>query len=247
MVDLVANPAVLKAYAPFSALGDAELAILFPAVQQKTHARYARIVRVRDGAAGVHVVISGSAELLMHDADGRELTLEILGPGDFFSELELSAGGPEMAVVARERCESYFVSARDFRTAMRGNSAVMQLLYEHLSARLRQAHSALATLAFLDVRARVAHALLDLAVPVQRVWTVREGSEQIARRVAASREMVSRVLKQLREEGLISRAKRRTFILDRERLADVPRLQGGAARHEDLTDADRRLAPEGLR
>jgi predicted transcriptional regulator len=58
--------------------------------------------------------------------------------------------------------------------------------------------------------------LVETARQVNGQWLVAPGSEQIAKTVGASREMVSRVLKDLREKGFIGRQKRKIILLDRE-------------------------------
>ena len=65
---------------------------------------------------------------------------------------------------------------------------------------------------------RVARLLLDTAHPVAGEWVVDIGAEEIARTVGASREMVSRVVKQMIEAGLLRRDKRKIVVLDRSSL-----------------------------
>jgi CRP/FNR family cyclic AMP-dependent transcriptional regulator len=81
--------------------------------------------------------------------------------------------------------------------------------------RLREADRKIAGLALMDVHGRVARLLMDLARDVNGMWIVDTGSEEMARMVGASREMVSRVLKEMRDGGLIRRDKRKIIILDR--------------------------------
>ena len=161
----------------------------------------------------------GRAKLLIQDADGRQVTLAELGAGEFFSELELNgAASASLSVVAVQRCELLYVTGRDFRARMLGNLEVSRLLVDGLAARLCEAYSKIESLAFLGVHARVVEALLECATSVDGSGIVDRGSEEVARRVAASREMVSRVLKSMREQGLIRRHKRRTIIVDPDRL-----------------------------
>jgi CRP/FNR family cyclic AMP-dependent transcriptional regulator len=88
-------------------------------------------------------------------------------------------------------------------------------MLRNVVGRLREADRKIASLALMDVNGRVARLLIELAKDVNGVWVVDTGSEEIARMVGASREMVSRVLKEMREEGLISRDKRKIIVLDR--------------------------------
>jgi CRP/FNR family cyclic AMP-dependent transcriptional regulator len=95
------------------------------------------------------------------------------------------------------------------------NSDAAILMLRNVVGRLREADRKIASLALMDVNGRVARLLIELAKDVNGVWVVDTGSEEIARMVGASREMVSRVLKEMREEGLISRDKRKIIVLDR--------------------------------
>ena len=67
----------------------------------------------------------------------------------------------------------------------------------------------------MDVHGRVACLIMDHAREVNDNWVVDTGSEEMARMVGASREMVSRVLKEMRDSGLIRRDKRKIIVLDR--------------------------------
>ena len=89
------------------------------------------------------------------------------------------------------------------------------LMLRLVVSRLREADHKIASLALLDVHGRVARLLIELAKDVNGVWVVDTGSEEIARMVGASREMVSRVLKNMIEQGVIKRDKRKIVVLDR--------------------------------
>jgi CRP-like cAMP-binding protein len=94
-------------------------------------------------------------------------------------------------------------------------------LVTELARRLELAYRKIASFAFDDVRARVAQALLDYAKPQGDVWINVVGSEELARIVGASREMVSRVLKGMATIGLIRRARRTVVIPAREALLNA--------------------------
>jgi CRP/FNR family cyclic AMP-dependent transcriptional regulator len=89
------------------------------------------------------------------------------------------------------------------------------LMLRSVVGRLREADRKIASLALMDVHGRVARLLIELAREVNGVWMVDTGSEEMARMVGASREMVSRVLKEMRDSGLIRREKRKIIVLDR--------------------------------
>src|SRR4029434_7691510 len=92
---------------------------------------------------------------------------------------------------------------------------VAMLILRSVVTRLREADRKIASLALMDVHGRVSRVLIELAREVDDVWVVDTGSEEMARMVGASREMVSRVLKEMRDSGLIRRDKRKIIVLDR--------------------------------
>lgn len=195
----------------------------FPVSQARRYARNELIVQGGASAKGLHMLEAGRAKMALADSSGRQAVLEILGPGDFVSELELNGGDAYgITIRALGDCAVRHVTSRELRARLQGDPALALLLADGLATRVRNAYARIASLAFLGVYGRVAQALLECAVLRDGVWTVEEGSEEIARRVAASREMVSRVFKDMGERMLIRRERRRTMILDREGLTAAP-------------------------
>ena len=83
--------------------------------------------------------------------------------------------------------------------------------------RLREADRKIESLALIDVYGRVARLLLDQAEEIEGQWIVRSAppKQEIARMIGASREMVSRVVKDLQQRGYIRAEKRKVFLLDK--------------------------------
>jgi CRP/FNR family cyclic AMP-dependent transcriptional regulator len=140
------------------------------------------------------------------DEEGREVILSILGPGDFFGEMGLIDGSPRSAdVVAAESCEMLVISKADFRRCLQENFEVAFNIMKRLVERLREADRKIESLALMDVYGRVAKLLLEVS-EVQagrRVIPRRLTKQDIAKMIGASREMVSRVMKDLEASGYI--------------------------------------------
>ena len=85
-------------------------------------------------------------------------------------------------------------------------------------ARAQLAAGGVVSLALIDVYGRVARLLLDMAHNVDGKWVVEHAppKQEIARMIGASREMVSRVVKDLQRKGLIRAEKRKIFVLDKQ-------------------------------
>jgi CRP/FNR family cyclic AMP-dependent transcriptional regulator len=216
MTNLALNATILKTVPLFSLFSDHQLTRLFPAIQHRSYARHAIMVRAREKTDALYIILSGKAKVVMDDGDGREVTLSTLGPSEFFGEMSLIDDKPRSASVqALEQCEVLSISKSAFMACLSDNLEAALLMLRNVVGRLREADRKIASLALMDVHGRVARLLMDLARDSNGVWVVDTGSEEIARMVGASREMVSRVLKEMREDGLISRDKRKILVLDR--------------------------------
>ena len=142
----------------------------------------------------------------MSDSEGKEVILAILGPGEFFGEMGLIDDSPRSAsVVAMESCELLSVTKRDFKKCLAENFEMSMAVMRGLVRRLREADRKIGSLALLDVYGRVARLLLDMSETVngEKVVTKRLPKQDIAKMIGASREMVSRVMKDLQMGGYI--------------------------------------------
>jgi CRP/FNR family cyclic AMP-dependent transcriptional regulator len=174
------------------------------------------MLRAGEKTDALYIILSGKAKVVIDDGDGREVTLTTIGPSEFFGEMSLIDEKPRSASVeALEACEVLYISKPAFMACLKDNFEAAMLILRNVVARLREADRKIASLALMDVHGRVARLLMDLARDVNGIWVVDTGSEEMARMVGASREMVSRVLKEMRDGGLIRRDKRKIIVLDR--------------------------------
>jgi CRP/FNR family cyclic AMP-dependent transcriptional regulator len=104
---------------------------------------------------------------------------------------------------------------------MESNGEVAMLVIKNLVKRLRDADRKIESLALIDVHGRVARLIIDMAEQIDGNWVVPRApaKQEIARMIGASREMVSRVIKDLQEKNLIRTDKRKIIILDRQSMA----------------------------
>jgi CRP/FNR family cyclic AMP-dependent transcriptional regulator len=147
--------------------------------------------------------------VLIGDADGREVILSVLEPGDMFGELGVIDNHPRSAsVVAVEASQLVTFGKQDFMRCLSENFDITLAIMRGMAARLRQADQRIESLALLDVYGRVARLLLEMAETRDggKIVTRRLTKQDIAKMVGASREMVSRVMKDLGQRGLIQEA-----------------------------------------
>src|SRR5258705_258667 len=190
----------------FSVLPENQLALLTSALSRKSFPRGTMIIAAGDVTESLFVVISGRLKVMMTDDEGREVILAILGPNEFFGEMGLIDDHPRSAsVVALEACELLSLSKRDFKRCLSENFEMTMTVMRGLAKRLREADQKIGSLALMDVYGRVAHLLLDMAETVdgQKVVTKKLAKQDIAKMIGASREMVSRVMKDLQSGGYI--------------------------------------------
>ena len=200
------STAVLRAVPLFVSFSDEQLRTVTTMVTRKSAPRNTTIMAAGDPTDSLYIVLSGRLKVMMSDADGREVILTILGPGEYFGEMGLIDDSPRSAsVVTIEPCELLSIAKRDFKQSMEQNFELAGTVMRGLVKRLREADRKIGSLALLDVFGRVAHLLIDMSEDVdgQRVVTKRIPKQDIAKMIGASREMVSRVMKDLQEGGFI--------------------------------------------
>jgi CRP/FNR family transcriptional regulator, cyclic AMP receptor protein len=197
----------LRALPLFSKLPDTELEKIATLATSRSIVKGTTIVRAGDPTDALYVLISGSMKVYNCDNEGREVIIAILGPGEFIGEMGLIDGAPRSAnVVAREHCDLVMIGKEAFKRCLQDNFEVAWQMMKSLVRRLREADKKIESLALLDVYGRVAKLLLDQSEQVdgRRIITRKLPKQDIAKMVGASREMVSRVMKDLETSGYIS-------------------------------------------
>jgi len=200
------STAVLKAVPLFASFPEEQLRMIATMVTRRSAARANTIMAAGDATESLYVVISGRLKVMMGDAEGKEVILSLIGPGEFFGEMGLIDDSPRSAsVIAIEPCELLSLSRRDFKKCMAENFDMTMAVMKGLVRRLREADRKIGSLALLDVYGRVARLLIDMSEDVngQKVVTRRLPKQDIAKMIGASREMVSRVMKDLQMGGYI--------------------------------------------
>ncbi len=168
--------------------------------------RHKTIVFVGAKTDSLFVIVSGSAKVLNRDAEGREVILSMLEAGECFGEMGLIDDSPRSAdVVANEACELLVISKADFTRALSENTELCLNIMKSLVLRLREANHKIESLALMDVYGRVAKLLLDNSEKENGVRIVKRKITKLdmAKMVGASREMVSRVMKDLEHRGFV--------------------------------------------
>jgi len=197
---------VLRNVPLFSGLEEQELERLSRVAVRRRAGRGDQVVRSGESADALLILLTGRAKVTNFDEEGREIILAWLGPGEFFGEMGLIDGSARSAsVVAVENCELLAIGKQEFQRCMQENFQVAQKLMQILVRRLREADRNIESLALLDVYGRVARLLLDLSEEEEGKRLVKKkiSKQDMARMIGASREMVSKVMRDLEIGGYI--------------------------------------------
>jgi CRP/FNR family cyclic AMP-dependent transcriptional regulator len=172
----------------------------------KNYGKGAIILNEGDNTHSMYVILSGRVKVYLSDEEGNEVILNTLGTGDYFGELSLLDEAPRSAsVVTLEPCRLLILSEANFKQLLASHPDVAFQVLKDLIQRVRRLSENVRSLALLDVYGRVARTLLDLATEVngKLMVTERLTHKELASRVGASREMVTRILRDLVVGGYI--------------------------------------------
>jgi CRP/FNR family cyclic AMP-dependent transcriptional regulator len=176
----------------------------------------ARTVVVTEGDSGcaLFVILEGRCKAYVSDAAGREAVLSVMGPGEYFGEITLDEGPRSASVVTMEPSKLLVVEPGEFQAFLALSPEFAFHFIGKLIHRIRELTKTVGNLSLLDVYGRVARLLIESAVEENGQMVVPERLKQndIASRVGCSREMVSRIFKDLVQGNYISVEKDRIVI-----------------------------------
>ncbi len=205
----------------FSMLTDSQALAVSDAVVKRRFKRGEAIVEQGKKSNALFILLNGRARVLTADSRGREVILAALQAGDHIGEMSLIDNEPHSATVRVDvQTDVLMLGRQEFARCLPENSSMAYAIMRGLVQRLRHADRKIESLALMDVYGRVARALLEFTGQGQGgELLIREkiSRQDIAKMVGASREMVSRVMKDLEERGFIETQDNGT-ILVKERL-----------------------------
>jgi CRP/FNR family transcriptional regulator, cyclic AMP receptor protein len=204
----------------FSGLPEEELERFAELTRERSYPKGSVILFQDDPGDSLFVLRAGRVKVVLIGEDGREVILGVLEPGAHFGELALIDDQPRSAhVIAMEDAQLLILRREDFKRRVEANPTVAWALLTELSRRLRRADVKIGGLVLLDVPGRIARLLLDLANETGSELIEKPLTHQtIAQMIGASRETVSRAMKDFQDAGLIRVERRRIAIGDRNAL-----------------------------
>ena len=205
------EPELLRTVPIFSELSEVDIQALARLTTRRRYPKDTVVFFENEQGDTLFMILEGRVRVTILGDDGREVILSVLGPGDFFGEIALLDNEPRSATaIAAEDSELLLLQRNEFQGAMSENPSISGALIRVLTARLRRANHQISTLALLDVYGRVARVILDIAreegrrLKDGRIAFRRATHQELANRIGTTRETVTRMLKDLERQGLIT-------------------------------------------
>ena len=191
----------------FSGLSEEDMAAISSLAVTRSFPKNTLVICEGDTSDSLYVVLSGKVKVFLSDEEGKEVTLNLQGAGEYFGELAILDEAPRSAsVVTTEDTKLAILSKVAFEQCMEQHSAIALTIMRGLARRLRELSESVRSLALMDVYGRVARLLLEMAEEQDGKNVIKQRLTQrdIASMVGASREMVSRILRDLSIGGYIT-------------------------------------------
>ncbi len=206
-MSMLSNLELIRRVPLFSMLTPSQAESVSGAVIKRRFKRGEVIVEQGKKSNALFIILTGRARVLTTDARGREVILANLAPGDYIGEMSLIDNEPHSASVRAEvQTDVLMLGRLEFARCLPENTSMAYAVMKGLVQRLRHADRKIESLALMDVYGRVARALIEaseLDADGQAVIRDKVSRQDLAKMVGASREMVSRVMKDLEERGYI--------------------------------------------
>ncbi|MBK6615870.1 Crp/Fnr family transcriptional regulator [Ottowia sp.] len=208
----------------FAMLTETQANAVANAVVKRRFKRGETIVEQGKKSNALFILLNGRARVITADGRGREVILATLQPGDHIGEMSLIDNEPHSATVRAEVQTDVLMLGRvEFARCLPENTSMTYAIMRGLVQRLRHADRKIESLALMDVYGRVARALLEFAADTgngELLIRDKISRQDLAKMVGASREMVSRVMKDLEERGFIQTQDNGSIVV-KVRLNDV--------------------------
>jgi CRP/FNR family cyclic AMP-dependent transcriptional regulator len=199
----------------FASLGEDDLQAIERQAVRRRYRRNSVIIEHGDDASTLYLLLKGQVKVFIVGSDGREIVFGERGPGSFLGELALLAGGKRSASVQTTKDSEFLVLTQEaFNQIIADHPTIALSLLRDLARRTCDLSEDMSALALLDVYGRVAKLIQSGAVDEGgRLITGRLTHQDIADRVGSSREMVSKILKDLKLGQYIEIEKKRIVVL----------------------------------
>lgn len=200
---------VLKNVSIFSQLPQGRLAKLLEKLRRRTVKKNTLLFQTGDPGTELFILDEGKIRIFLSHPDGREMTLTVLEPYEYFGELTLLDGLSRSAsAITLETSTLFSLSKEAFHEFLAENPAAIYGLLKASSLLIRRLTDQVQSLSFHDVRARVARKILEMAQKGSRKGNGVEipfsvTHQDLANMVGSARESVTRAINFFEEKGML--------------------------------------------
>lgn len=198
----------MQSWDMLSVLSDEDARLVLAAARRRTFKRGEVVFHRDDPSDTIHLVSSGRFAVKVFTRLGDTVTLSLVGPGEWFGELSLIGPGHvrSATVHAIEASETRVLSLTEFERLRRDNPALDRLLVDLLARRVKELSERLLEALYTPAPRRVSLALDHLReryADADGVAVIPMTQDDLAGLAGTSRLTVSRVLRDLRENGTV--------------------------------------------
>ena len=198
----------------FRSMRPAEIDEILGFATERRYPRGSTVMAKGEPGSSMMAVLAGRLRVSSVSADGREITLNVIGPGELVGEFALLDGKPRSNdVIAVEDTTVMVVERQQFMPFLLRHDTLVERLLVVLCDKLRRTSLALEEIALFDVPERLARLLVKLAADYGRPVPAGQGQgvridlklsqRDLSTLVASTRESVNKQLRVWREEGAI--------------------------------------------
>lgn len=219
---VIAHRGLLQSIPLFGQLAPDEIDAMLASARLVQHR--AREMIFAKGSAGdaLYAVLAGSVRLSIPAADGREVELGILRPGELFGEVAVLDGGDRTAdAIAIADCTLLVVDRAALLAALQRRPDLAMRLLPILCDRLRQATGLVEELLFVDRPTRLARKLMELAAGESEPVRLSVSQRRLGAMVGLSRESINKQMGIWQRQGIVQVAEGAVMIADRAALARI--------------------------
>ncbi|MHB8573899.1 MAG: Crp/Fnr family transcriptional regulator [Dehalococcoidia bacterium] len=204
----------------FSDLPPAVVEAIAAQVRRRRYRNGEVIYHEGDPGRSLCIIETGRVKIVSVSEQGQEALLAVMGPGEFFGELALFDEMPRSAdVVTMEPTQTLNLARDDFFTIIDRFPVVSKEIFGVLAKQIRRLTTEVSDIVFLNLDARIAKRLLELAeahgadTPEGRRIEITLSQAELGSMVGATRESVNQCLRRFQDAGLILLARQRITVV----------------------------------
>lgn len=199
----------------FSGISRVALNELASLMKEVTFKKNSLVITQGDRTRSLFIITSGRMKVYASDEDGSQTIFTFLGPDSFFGELSLLDDAPRSAsVIAVEESRALSLSHQNFSNFLSQHPEISTSLFKALTKRIRSMDDTICTLTSRDIYGRLVQTLYNQAKEQEdgTLITQRLTHQDLAEMIGSSREMISRIFKDLKQGDYIRIDKKRVII-----------------------------------